>query len=437
MRLLSTPLAAALLVAASFATHAWAAGYSIYEQGAAVLGMAGAGTASVHDASAVFFNPAVMTRLEGTQVYLGGSALQPVTSFAGKGANPGYGTQYEMVRQTFYPPMFYATRLLPRGWAMGVGLNAPFGLGTAWDAASFPGRYISTKVDLQTLNGSACLAWAPDERWSFAAGGDVLWVKAKLQNHELVPVPGGGGALADVAEVTVASGFKPAPGWNAAVLFTPAARWRIGGYYRSKIVVHVDDADVTFAQIPTGDAVFDAAVAAGLPPDQEVSTVLRVPAMWSLGTAYDPAPAWTVEADFNLHEWKVFKDLPLEFSDTPEINTRHMEDYGTGWQIRAGAEHRLPALTYRFGYYFDHSPAPTYAVTPLLPDADRHGVSLGLGWSFGTDKRWTVDAYELALFAVNRFGTAAAAVDEPREYQFRGEYKTYINLAGINLGYRW
>jgi hypothetical protein len=48
-----------------------------------------------------------------------------------------------------------------------------------------------------------------------------------------------------------------------------------------------------------------------------------------------------------------------------------------------------------------------------------------------------VDAYEMALFSVRRFGTAAAAVDEPREYRFQGEYKTFVNIAGINLGYRW
>ena len=431
-------LPAAMLLAAILPPHlARAAGYSIYEQGAAVLGMAGAGTASVSDASAMFFNPAALTRLEGTQLYVGGSALQPVTSFAGKGANPGYGVTAEMVRQTFYPPTVYATRRLPQGWAVGLGLNAPFGLGTEWNPVSFPGRYLTTRVDLQTLNGSACVAYAPTAKWSLAAGADMLWAKARIQSRKEAIAPGGGGGAVDVAAVSIESKFKSAPGWNAALLITPAPQWKFGAYYRSEIIVHVDDAPVTFTQIPSGNPVFDAGVAAQLPPAQTVSTVLHFPAMWSAGAAWNPRPQWTVAGEFDVHEWRAFKELPIHFNQTTAASVTRIEDYTNAWQIRLGAEHRLSCCTYRFGYYFDKSPAPTHAVTPLLPDADRHGVSVGLGKSLGTDKRWTVDAYELALFAKRRFGTAAASPDEPPAYQFQGDYKTFVNIVGIALSYRW
>ena len=437
MRRLWTLLAAVALVAVLLPAHARAAGYAIYEQGAAALGMAGAATASVSNASAVFFNPAAMTRLDGTRLYVGGSALQPVTSFAGKGPNPGFGVTEEMVRQTFYPPTLYVTHPLKKGLAVGAGVNSPYGLGVEWDPNAFTGRYIVTKVDLQTVNGSLCLAWAPNDQWSFAAGGDVMYAKVLLRNRKLnfaVPTQDG---EADVAEVELKSDFTPGMGWNAATLFTPTPKLRVGAFYRSKVVVNVDDATASFTQLLSGDSTFDATVAAGLPPDQGASTVLRFPAIWSAGLAFDPAKAWTVEADFVYYAWSVFKDLPIRFDVTKALTTARIEDYTDTWQLRTGTEYRHGPVTYRAGYYFDKSPAPTHAVTPLLPDADRHGLSVGLGFGLGSDRRWTVDVYELGLFVKRRYGTATSTdLESTRDY-YQGDYKTYVNMVGVGLGYRW
>ena len=157
MRRLRTLLAAVTLAAVLLPTHARAAGYAIYEQSAAALGMAGASTASVHDASAVFFNPAALPRLEGNRLYVGGSALQPVTSFAGKGPNPGYGVTEEMVRQTFYPPTVYAADHLPKGWALGPGSTRP----SAWASSGTrsPSRDATSSPRWTCRPSTAAPAW--------------------------------------------------------------------------------------------------------------------------------------------------------------------------------------------------------------------------------------------------------------------------------------
>jgi long-chain fatty acid transport protein len=435
----ATLLAAVALLAVLLPTQTRAAGYSLYEQGAATLGKGGAATASVNDASAVFFNPAALTRLEGTWLYVGGTALQPVTKFTGQDPYPGVTGSADMHRQTFYPPTVYASHSWAKRWAVGVGLNSPFGLGVEWDPNTFAGRYLVTKADLKSFNGSLCLAFSPNSMWSFAAGGDVMWAKVALENQvyrDLSLATGGLLGVTHVADVALASDYTPAPGWNAAVLFTPQPEWKLGAYYRSKVVVHVDDGTADFTNRPTGIPSLDGALAVVL-ADQGVRTVLRFPAMWSLGAAWAPQPQWTVEADLNVHEWKVFSDLPIDFAKALTPDKLRVENYTNGWQIRTGAEYRRGVLAYRAGYYFDRSPAPVHAVTPLLPDADRHGLTLGLGCALGPDKHWSADLYELAIFARPRTGVAQESTLPAPFNEFTGEYKTFVNGVGIGVGYHW
>jgi len=410
---------------------ALASGYTPPMPGAAALGMGGAGAASVSDASAVFFNPAALARLEGMQLIVGGTMLTPVTSFAGVAPYPGYGVTEEMKRQYFFPPTFYASRRLAKGYAVGAGLGAPFGLGIEWkDPDTFTGRYIVTKADLNALNANLSAACAPSDRWSVGVGADLMFAKVKLQNRQQAIAPGGGGVVTDVAKVALESDYTTGWGWNAALSFQPGPECKLAAAYRSKVVVK-PTGDAVFTQIPTGDAVFDAAVAASLPPNQGVSTVLRFPATWTGAFSYNPVPAWTIEADAIFFEWSVFEDLPIRFSQTPSANKTIIENYDDAWQFRIGAEHRCPRFTYRFGYYYDQAAAPDESVSPILPDANRNGVTLGFGCKLGADKRWTVDAYEMALFLDQR------STNGVERDGYNGEYKSFVNAVGIGLGYRW
>jgi long-chain fatty acid transport protein len=436
MTMRTRTIATIALIGALAPSLARASAYQIYEQGAAVLGMAGAGTASVHDPSALFFEPAAITRLTGQQLMVGGNLISPVVSFAGTPPYPGYGVTEEWKRQSFPIPNLYYTYNTGRKWAFGAALDAPYGLGMEWkDAARFTGRQIITKGDLKSLNANATVAYALDPHWSFAAGFDAIFANVSLHSIETAVLPGGSGGTANVANVELASDYTPGYTWNAGFLVTPDDRWRIAAHYRSFAVVKIDDGRATFQQIPYSsgnaayDAAFNAAVAAGLPPNQKATTTLHLPAIWSTGISYSPRPEWTIEGDFNVFGWSIFKDIPLHFTVTPAADKTIVEDYKNTIQLRFGAEHRLPRWTYRFGYYFDQGAAPPASVTPLLPESDRHAGSVGVGFPLG--KRMWLDAYELAIFPVR-----AKTLGQERD-GFDGEYKTFVNAAGLALTARW
>lgn len=420
-------LAAALVATASLPAAASAAGYAVYEQGAAVLGMAGAGTASVHDASALFFNPAKLVTLPGTQLYAGGSALTVSSSFAGIGPYPGFGVTEEMNTRSYYPPVGYVTHNFG-GVAIGAGVNAPFGLGVDWkNPTTFTGRYVTTRAQVRALNANVTLARALGGRAGVAAGFDALFASVDLRQYAQSVIPGGGGAIADVAIADLTADFAPGYGWNAALWWQASERTQLGLAYRGRIQVDLDGT-VDFTLLPTGNALLDAGAAAKL-KDQDVSSMLRFPAILSAGVAYSPVPEWTFEGDFNWTQWSYFEELPITFKTTPELSTTVREDYRDSWQVRTGAEYRRPRVTYRFGYYFDRAAAPVESVTPLLPDADRNGVAFGLGWPAAPGL--TLDVYDCALFVRRR------TTDGVEHDNFNGVYRGFVNLSGAALSWRF
>lgn len=415
-------LAALLAPAAAFA-----AGYGIYEQGAAALGMAGAYAASAHDATAQFYNPAALTRLEGKQLSLGGTWLTTRTSFAGVAPYPGFGVSEEMKSGNFFPPTIYWTNHFAQNWAYGVGVNAPFGLGIEWkNPETFTGRDRVTKANLQTIDGSFSLAWQRSPKLSLAVGANARFAKVELNN--IATFTGSGGGQINVSSAKLENDFTPGFGWHAALLRDFATNWKLAVTYKSEVTVKVDDGRATFTQIPTGNPALDAVVLAGLPPSQAVKTELVFPAQSVIGLAWNPMPNWTYEIDGVWTGWSAFQKLPLDFATTNSLDTELIEDYSDQWAIRVGAEHRLTNYTYRLGYYYDSAAAPPESVTPLLPDANRHGATVGLGMQRGN---WTIDAYNLFLFVEKRS-------TEGRERDgFDGVYKSYVNALGANLTYHW
>jgi long-chain fatty acid transport protein len=428
-----TALAAALAVAIFVPGLARAAGYGIYEQGAAALGMAGAYTASVHDASAAFYNPAALVRLDGRQFYVGGTWLNTHNSFAGVDPYPGYSVSEEMETGNFFPPQVYWANHFASRWAYSVGLSAPFGLGVSWqNPTTFTGRDRVTKASLQGLSPGFNLAWAATDRLSFGAGWSGILAGVELNNIEQEVVPGGGGAKVNVADVKLKASMKLGNGFNLATLWVPNDQWKFGVNYRSQVDVDITKGKATFKQILTGDPVFDAAVAAGLPATQSnVHTTLHFPAMWSVGAAWHPVPAWTWEADFNWTKWSAFDSLALVFPSSTDLNTTLPEDYKDQFRISVGAEHQLAKFAYRFGYYYDEAAAPTESVTPLLPDANRHGATFGYSRKLGPAKQWVLDWYYLAIFFEDR------STEGSERDGYNGTYKAFVNATGLSLAYHW
>ena len=138
------------------------------------------------------------------------------------------------------------------------------------------------------------------------------------------------------------------------------------------------DGDAEITQIPSGNAQFDAIVRAGLPPNQPINTSIPFPSIATVGVAFSPNENWDLEVDIIRTGWDRFKALSVNFETTPAASFVRPQNWENSNSYRFGVNHNATEnWDVRFGFVYDENPQPIESVSPLLPDSDRLGGSIG------------------------------------------------------------
>jgi len=403
---------------AAMASGVGAAGYALYEHGAAATATAGAFVARANDPSAIFYNPAGIAGQRGA-VALGTTLITTKGDFSGENPFPGTGYSASQNAGFFYPSHLYA--IAPVGpLTLGVGVFNPFGLGTDWPA-DWKGRYVSTVTEIQTFYINPVVAYRAGPI-SVAAGMQAVYSTLSL-DRKVKKAPLGD----DVAAMHLEGTSDINYGFNAGIQIRPCQRVVVGASYRSQVDSKVN-----------GTAEFDSMnakwtyVKASLPAKADVFTTMPYPAVMALGVAVTPLPDLTVEVNVVQTQWSAFDTLAINFTApyTP-LTEKVPEGYADVRSYRIGAEYRLPdwKLALRCGYLYDASPAPPQSVTTLLPDADRDSFQLGIGYATGNNT--TVDLSYMYLKFKDRSTEGISTAG------FNGTYKTSANLFGMTITHRF
>lgn len=412
-------------------TLAWGSGFALFEHGNRAMAMGGAFTAVADDLSAMYWNPAGMSfqEREGLEVMAGATFITAGQEFEGASPYPGDGYRTEQKSQFFYPAHLYAA--MPVGERLTIGFSSltPFGLGTYWDD-DYAGRFISKRVDLKTFNLSPNFSLKLSDYVAFGAGADYL-IGMLDYTRDIPFVNPYTQQVIDVGQVHMASDGlgNDGWGWHAGVYFDAGNGFSAGAMYRSRIEVDFE-AEASFHQYPTGYADLDYLLGQSLPFGQKtpVNSYIKFPEYWSLGVAYR-TEAMTVSFQWGYMGWDTFQELPVEFVDYPELSYAIPEGYSYSNTYRLGLEWRMSdKLALQGGLLYDETPQPREAVSPLLADEDRTGISLGASFALG---HLHVDAgYMLLLFE-----DSTAAI--PNHNGYNGTYETTAHLLGVTLGYQF
>lgn len=381
-------LGLAVLGAAS-ALPASAAGFSIFEQGAKAMGMAGAFTAQADDPSLLFHNVGGLAFVEERQFSAGVTWIYGAEAeFEGANPFPGEGYRAEQENLSEFPPHAYYVQPFGDTLKFGFGVMTPFGLTTSWDNPDqFAGRFISTEAALTAIDLQPTLGWQVTDRFGIGLGG-VARVSTVELNRNVPAVNPFTQSVVDVGRLGLEADPSEGFGFTAGLLHRATDRFSWGLSYRSKVKVEYEgDAELDF--VSTGNPQFDAVLRSRLPYGVElpVETEIEFPDSASLGLAFRVTPNFLVETDFNWMGWSSFDAVPIEFTggatnSLPDQEIR--EDWEDANNYRLGLRWDASANNqFRFGYVFDETPQPEESVSPLLPDADRSGFTVGYGRTGG------------------------------------------------------
>lgn len=402
---------ALLAVSAFAAADAFAGGFQLNEHGARAMAQAGAFAARAYDGSAAYFNPAGFAFQDRGSAYLGGTLILPHTSFYGP-LQLNTNTKTEMVSQTFTPVNATLSYPVAQGLVAAISVNNPYGLGTEWPD-NWAGRYIIQKVELQTWFITPTVAYRLTDQFSLGFGLNYVIGNVKLKRAvSVVSVETPSPVEANLALNGNAVGF------NAGILYKITPELSLGLSYRHKVKMDA-----------SGNASFDPGYAVLGLPQGEVKATLTLPATGFAGIAYRPLSNLEIEADYQFIGWSSYNELRFDFSSN-NSSTVSPKNYQDTYIIRVGGEYSLDPWHFRGGYLYDHSPVKIEYSEPLLPDANRNGFNVGLGYDINPD--WSVDvAYFFLLFQDRQ------AQNTIPDISFDGTYQSYVNLVGLNLEFKF
>lgn len=399
-----------------------AAGFSIFEQGAKAMGMAGAFTAQADDPSALFHNAGGLAFVEETEFAAGVTWIHATEAeFEGANPFPGTGARGEQELLSEFPPHLYWVQPINQTLKFGLGLETPFGLTTEWkNPATFPGRFLSNKAALRAIDVNPTIGWRSGN-FGIGVGAVARFSDVELQRRVGRPNPFTQ-RVSDVAALELTSDFYQGYGWNVGILhkFNESFSWGLS--YRSKITVDYEG-DARFTQVLTGFPQFDAAVRAAIPFDQDlpVETSIEFPDQASLGLAFGLTPRLLLETDVNWTGWSSFDLLTIDFVNQNQLDSTITERWEDVNNYRVGLRWTVsPVSQLRLGYVFDETPQPEAAVSPLLPDADRHGITIGYGYTGGLKADFAL----MYLPFDERSRARSFVVDGQEEGPFFGTYNT-------------
>ena len=395
------------------------------DQDAFVIGRGMAFVATANNPSAIYYNPAGITQLEGNNLRLGVYAINLATTYEPT-SGPNTGKTFDNEDRFHAIPQFYYTYTPKESpFSLGLGVYAPFGLSQHWPQdTGFRTLAIEGSINNYTANPVVALELAPN--FSIGAGLTINYVQLDLRQGLVWP--------AQPYDEFRFRGDGWDVGYNLGVLWQPHEKVSLGVTFRSTTTPTLSGHTHYHNKVAFPPGAQEPLVPAF--PNQEVaaSTVDPLPLKAMFGVSYRPTPKWNFEFNADYTGWErqdkltIHQDagfpgllpqditLPLKWESSWHYEfggTRYLEN---GWLVSAG-------------YIFNENSVPDAHYSPLVADLDRHFFSVGVGHH---GQRFDIDvAYEFGYGPTRTVkGSAPSIIGQTAD----GKYDFASHAVAVSVG---
>lgn len=396
---------------------------------AAAMGKGSAFVAQADNPSAIYYNPAGLTQLEGKlNVSLGASAIQPFTTYKDPSGN-----ETDMQRQVFTIPNVYAASNLGLdNFAFGIGATSFWGLWTYWAEDSFS-KYVATKSDYNTQDLMFTGAYKINDHLSVGASADYIksYVnKKKKLNNALFLGTGDG-------DFQLKGKDNSSWGYRLSTLYKLNKNHSFGFMYRSPVDVkykgklymdNLDGAGYTLYNFGTSY-------------ETEITSKSTLPQSILLGYCFKPDDKWRFEFDMEWMDWSSIQEEKIDYPSETDAGRLTVlndgnpasKDWHSAFSYAFGTEYKVnDILKLRAGYFFHKTPVPQANFDTALPDATSNSVTLGAG--INLNKNLTLDlAYAAMFFAKREISNDVGASSGA---SINGKYRTFDNIYILTLTFK-
>lgn len=333
-----------------------ASGLRIPHQDAEATSRADAFVATADNPSALFYNPAGITQLEGVNFRLGVYSVKLDVDHKLPGGESQFHNQDRLIN---VPHAYYTWSPENSRLSMGLAVNAPFGLSMDYSDDA-PSRDANKKAKLVVISVSPVLAYQLTDTLSVGIGPTINYGEA--QDRRGLGVTGDGFKF---------RGSDTAFGFNAGILWRPTPQHAFGVTYHSAMKFGFSGhSQITVKPFGNGQKL--------RLPEEDATLDAQLPQFIVAGYSFRPTPDWNFEINIDWTDWDNLNSAPLHQQNSGEAAI--VFDWRSGFIYEAGVTRKFSHGYYASaGYAFSEANNPESTFTPGIPDGDRHIISAGIG----------------------------------------------------------